>query len=382
MGKHIWGYWDCDCGRKHIRGDKTDCPGCGRPRNENTKFYVDSNSIAYVEDTDKNNDPDWICGFCSSGNSSKLDFCARCGASKESSTGNYFDYHSDEKSGVDSEDSEVNYSCNSEQIFPDKEVNEVSGSKPLAALVSKIPIRTVRQVGIGAIVVAVLTAIVFFCIWLFTPIEHQMAIEGFEWSRNIEIEELRTFDESEWSLPSEARLQYTRNELHHYEDVFDHYETKSKQVPHERIVGYDEHTSYRDLGNGQFEEVVTQTPVYETYYETEYYESAVYRQEPRYATKYYYEIDRWVHGYDVPTFGFDKDPYWGTYTLGAKERKGKSSERYYITGCIDSKERKFSISFSDWKACEKGNTVSFTTYRFSSDILEIEFLHSNSIGSE
>ena len=61
MGKHIWGYWDCDCGCKHIRGDKTDCPGCGRPRNENTKFYNYGGKCRYFDQgsyAEKNNAAD------------------------------------------------------------------------------------------------------------------------------------------------------------------------------------------------------------------------------------------------------------------------------------------------------------------------------------
>lgn len=372
MSRHIWGYWDCDCGRKHIRGDKTDCPGCGRPRNENTEFYMDSDHIEYVADTDKNANPDWICGFCGSGNSSKLDYCTRCGASKDDNKGDYFDYHSEEPD-LNTKDRETDYSheAEAEPATSNPASKDEQPKNPLAGLMAKIPTRTKQQIGIIALIIAAVTAITFFCIWLFTPVEHQMTIEGFEWSRNIEIEELRTFDGSGWSLPNEARLQYTRNEIHHYEDVLDHYETKSKQVPHQRISGYEEHTSYRNLGNGQFEEVVTRTPKYETYYETEYYQSAVYRQEPRYATKYYYEIDRWTHSCDISTSGCDKEPYWGIYTLGTKERKGKTTERYFIVGMIENKQHKFTLPLADWNRYVLGDEISFTSYRFSNDILEI-----------
>lgn len=373
MSKHVWGYWDCDCGRSHIRGDKTDCPGCGRPRNSDTVFYMDADNVEYVDDAVKNEDPDWICGFCGSGNSSKLDYCARCGASKEDNDGDYFDYHSGELE--ESETSVANTGKSIDIEVPaDSQQEKISIKETLSVLLFHLAVKLKYYRGkivIAAGTVLAVTALVFFFTWLFTPVEHHMTIDGFEWSRNIEIEELRTFDESGWSLPNEARLQYTRNEIHHYEDVLDHYETKSKQVPHQRISGYEEHTSYRDLGNGQFEEVVTRTPKYETYYETEYYQSAVYRQEPRYATKYYYEIDRWVHGYDILTSGFDKKPYWGTYVLGARERKGKSTEKYFIVGIADNKQQKFTLPFADWNRYALGDEISFTTYRFSSDILEI-----------
>ena len=37
----------------------------------------------------------------------------------------------------------------------------------------------------------------------------------------------------------------------------------------------------------------------------------VYRQDPVYATKYYYDIDKWVDtGNDYPSSGKDHKPYW------------------------------------------------------------------------
>ena len=45
------------------------------------------------------------------------------------------------------------------------------------------------------------------------------------------------------------------------------------------------------MGNGYFEEETISTPVYETYYETEEYQEPIYRDEPVYAMKYYYDID-------------------------------------------------------------------------------------------
>ncbi len=200
-----------------------------------------------------------------------------------------------------------------------------------------------------------------------------MTIENFQWKRNIEIEELTTINESGWSLPYEARLQYSQQEIHHYEEVMDHYEQKSKQVPYQSVVGYDENVSYRDLGNGQFEEVITKTPKYDTFYKTEYYSSAVYRKEPQYATKYYYEIDKWVHSYNVITSDYNKSPYWGEYTLTNKTRKGKSFEQYSIIGYIDNKEKSFNLSYSEWNKLNVGDTITFTTYRFNNEILSFTY---------
>lgn len=58
-----------------------------------------------------------------------------------------------------------------------------------------------------------------------------------------------------------------------------------------------------DMGNGYFEEETISTPVYETYYETEEYQEPIYRDEPVYAMKYYYDIDRYVYERSVNTSG-------------------------------------------------------------------------------
>ena len=73
-------------------------------------------------------------------------------------------------------------------------------------------------------------------------------------------------------MPSGARLKYEKNEIYDYEKVVDHYEIKTKQVEKTRISRYETYvTGYKDLGNGYFEEITDERPVYETYYESEEY---------------------------------------------------------------------------------------------------------------
>ena len=63
-------------------------------------------------------------------------------------------------------------------------------------------------------------------------------------------------------MPEEARLQDSRLEFSHYQEVLDHYEQKSRQVEKHRITGYEEYVvGYRDLGNGYFEEITEQRPI-------------------------------------------------------------------------------------------------------------------------
>lgn len=114
----------------------------------------------------------------------------------------------------------------------------------------------------------------------------------------------------------------------------------------------------RDLGNGYFEEIISSRPIYETYYETQEYQESVYRDEPIYQTKYYYEIDKWIYERSVKTNGVDKTPYWGDVTLDSDEKISTRSENYYITGSNKrNKSSKVSLSFDDWNSLEVGQTV-------------------------
>lgn len=216
-----------------------------------------------------------------------------------------------------------------------------------------------------AIVLAVLLSIIGV-VFLFTPKEANMEITDFSWSRSISIEQNRTFHESDWSVPAGGRITSQKMEFHHYQSVLDHYETRTREVARERLSHYEYSTTLRDMGNGYFEEETVSTPVYETYYETEEYQEAVYRDEPVYAMKYYYDIDRYVYERSVNTSGNDKEPYWGEVKLNYDERVSKRNEEYKISGISDEKEKRtleISVNFEKWNVLEKGQTVKVKIYK-------------------
>ena len=118
-------------------------------------------------------------------------------------------------------------------------------------------------------------------------------------------------------------------------------------------------SGYRDLGNGYFEEITSERPVYETYYETETYQEPVYRSEPVYRTKYYYEIDKWLYERSVSTSGIDSTPYWGKVNLKSDERESSRSDTYEVKG-IDLKtdeEISFYLNFEDWSTLRVGQNL-------------------------
>ena len=206
--------------------------------------------------------------------------------------------------------------------------------------------------------IAFLLFLIMFAFW---PIKEEVYVSGFEWERNIAIEELQTFKESGWSAPAGARVYDEKWEFRRYDQVIDHYETK--QVRKSRTVqdGYTVSVSYRDNGNGTATRVENKTPKYKTEYYTETVKEPVYKKVEVWDTKYYYEIDRWVSVRESNASGTDKAPYWNTgYSLSDKERdttKHESYEVLYDNGDTET------LPFDEWMEVELGDGYVITKNR-------------------
>lgn len=357
MGKLIEGRWDCPrCGVKGIKASSKNCPNCGNPQDENIKFYM-PDKIDYVSDEEAkkiSRNPDWECSFCGSLNSDNDIFCRNCGASKEDSKRNYFEIQKRQKEKQTKQCKEKTEPLQDSKRNQSEPVYKQRAASPLPKrnknLKSILP-WILGLAGVGFILA--------FIISLFVPTVKDVTVEDFSWKRSIAIEELTTFNESDWSLPVGARLRYTQREVKDHKTVLDHHETvtvtKTRQVR-----DHDEtEKTYTDLGNGYFDEHVSKTPVYrtETYQETS--EKPIYREDPVYATKYYYEIDRWVTVDRVIASGKDHDPHWPDVNLKEEQRKGNKSETYTVVVTIEGKDttKEYSMPFDEWKSLEKGSTV-------------------------
>lgn len=413
MGRLVYGYWDCEyCGATGIRGDKRECPGCGRARGEHTKFYMRSGVKEYVPTHKENRNPDWVCDFCDTLNSANTNVCESCGSVRGSKPRTYFDVRAEENkreaelrahvsrtidTHIDREydvrtatsgirESSYSAPIGFEEAEPEPKIPEyVDNGNPFkdepeererlaksqveiptfgdkvaeaAGSVGKSLAKAGKAVGgffarfwTPMLITVLVAAVIGGIVWLCIPKEHDLTIREMTWERNINIEKYAWVDDSGWSLPSGARLKYTNEEIYTYTQVFSHYETKTREV----VVGYETKVvGYRDLGNGQFEEITQQVPVYGT----EEYQEAVYDSVPVYETKYYYEIQRWIHGRNVKTSGSGLEPYWGEVVLGEKERQGTSSETYTIVGVDeDGEAMKVTVSYDDYMKLEVGATV-------------------------
>ena len=319
MSKLVMGYWDCPfCGSTGIRGDVTNCPSCGRARGE-VQFYMkdhaeggsrEENERADVEYLSEeqakyvSKNPDWYCSFCNSLNSDNAQFCGNCGASRADSESNYFQMLERKKAREAAE-----AGTQSQAQAPQKQ-----SRKPLL------------------IFLVILLAVVGLFVWRNgSKTAGDLRVTALNWVRTINIEENRVYHESGWNLPAGAEQTAARNEVHHYDQVFDHYENVDVQRSRQVVDHYETYYTYSDNGNGTFTEVPHERPVYSTEYYTETVQQPVYRSVPRYATKYYYDIWRWTPSRNVTSSGDSHETAWPDYTLADNEREGQRTEVYRFT---------------------------------------------------
>lgn len=339
--KIVEGYWDCTyCNTKGIGGLQKHCPNCGNPQAEGTKFYMDPQKVKYLEPEKAKNygkGADWICAYCNSYNRHNALNCSNCGASKKEAPKDYFGNNLQ---------SDSTHHISSPEIPPNNIDNSYTTSSPSLnqKLRNIIPLDLALKIG-G--ILAIVLIIIFLLIKLFTPKYYTAELSDKTWERNIKIEELKTYNESDWNLPYGARMYNTKQEIKSYQQVFDHYEKESYKVPYE-VFDHNE-VYYTDNGDGTFTE--HSKPIYRTEYKTEYKDVPKYRTEPVYATKYYYYIDRWTYTKSITSSGHTNAPYWNEeFCLSEKEREKNRDENYILYFTTDKKTYSKNVSLTEWNS--------------------------------
>lgn len=340
------GRWDCQyCGTIGNLGRYRQCQNCGRSRPEGTKFYLADD----VQVTDKKLQrqalvgPDWVCEFCGTSNAADIQICGSCGAPRE------------ESSPVQKvTDYEPGGAPTSGDMTFDKEPDSKEPAEEKQKSRPKIPIIAVV---VAAVVGILCLAIGAFLI--FGSSDTEAVVSGFEWERTVEIEQFQTVVEEDWQLPNEARLISQREEIHHYDQILDHYETRQREVQEQVQVGSETYVcGQRDLGNGFFEDIECDRPIYETKTRIETFEEPIYRDEPVFQTLYTYEIDKWIVVNTETSSGNDHEPYWPRVNLSNDEREG-DTEEYYVVVFTDSEGNIYDWETSpdDWRSFERGQQV-------------------------
>ena len=332
--KIVMGYWDCPfCDTKGIKGTLRACPNCGRARAKDTKFYMKAANheevvsrgeyLSEEEAATKGRGEDWQCSYCGSLNSVLDTTCKSCGHVRDESDKVYTDMRVDEDRK------------NAERAAAAARMAGTSSAQKQSAK------QRFKMTKARAIILAIVAVVAVALVANALPHEHDYRVTGKDWERTVEVEQYLYVDESDWSLPDGGDLVETRSEIHHYNHVLDHYETRTRSYQERVETG--SHTEYRyhDNGDGTFTEESYTVPdySYETRYET--YEEPVYRDDPVYATRYYYKIWRWRYKMTVTNAGdSDDEPADPTYNLAADERFGAHGATYRLHGYLDDDEEK------------------------------------------
>ncbi len=364
MGKLVMGYWDCPyCDSKGIRGDVAVCPSCGRARGD-VKFYMKGHTedqareaderggIEYVDEEKArfvNRGPDWYCSFCNSLNSDGAAFCTSCGASRESSEGNYFDMLKRKQ------EREASDAAPAPDARPEPQPAKPAGKKSPALFI-----------GIAVILAVIIGLIVFMN---GNTTRGDNTVTAVSWERIIAVEENVLCHESGWSVPEGGQITGQRREISSYRQVLDHYENVEVQRSRQVIDHYETWYSYQDMGNGYYEEIEHERPVYKTEYYTETESQPVYRQEPVYGTMYDYDIWRWKAARNVRAADEGHKAWWPDPALGTREREAGRSEAYRIT--VEAGEKKTRTTYrmkeADWLQINVGDSLFITARRSGAD---------------
>jgi hypothetical protein len=333
------GVWDCQhCGTRGLLGREQSCRGCGAVRPPNVRFRLPESADDITSPdllTRAAEGPDWGCVQCGTSNSGRQTSCQQCGAARDSV-----------------------------QAAPAPPRFGASESLVVSAWRSR-PVR---------LIALVVVALALVLSWLFSSQTETLQVQSTHWKREHHIERISTVTEEDWSVPSGGREHSRFRAVHHYDQVLDHYETRTRQV---QTGTRQVKTGTRDLGNGFFEDVYSDEPVYGT----ETYEEPIYRDEPRYATKYRYQIERWKP-FRVDQAEGERGPRWPDTTLATgsrphnvgAERVADKKEVYTVT-LLDTQRGKthsVDLSQSDWDRYDVGANVTARMTRWGS-IREIVF---------
>ena len=393
-GRTFYSKWDCThCGNKGIRGDIKTCPSCGNPVGSGVKYYLDTNDLVEVSPSANiSKNPHWRCDYCGSYNSDHDMSCRNCGGIRTLETKNYFTQDEKPKPKAEPQSQSSYYSSSVGSLHSDVDDNDsddydydydytpsprpsysssYSSAEGRTETIWEKIIETIKAnpIIVSGVVISILL-IIAGCL-LFIPKERDLLVDGVSWERSYDIAQYKTVREDDWDLPSNARLAYTRKEIHHYEQVFDHYETEHYT---ERVFDHNERyvSGYRDNGNGTHSEVYSTRAVYRTEYKTR--QVAKYRSEPVKKTKYYYDIDKFVYDHTNTAQGADKDPHWpeepkewsGDPKIG-DERITDKHEKYFVAGrIIGEKEnhdlKEYTINYDEWLTVNPGDTIRVKIY--------------------
>ncbi len=365
------GRWLCrSCGAEN-RGRNESCSGlsghdgCGVARPTEVRFYLPENSpivtdVAELADADSG--ADWHCDHCGGANKNayankRVTQCVHCGAGRD---------------GGDIDTATLSYA---------------EGAAPRTAVQANPPRPSRRQTEVivpltttGSYQYILATAVgllaVVGLVWYFFFIAYTIdaRVTDFSWTRSVTIERYQTVREDDWDIPVGGREVDATTKIRSYRQVFDHNETRTRQVSEQVASGSESYScGTTDLGNGYFRDNTCSRTTYQTEYHTETYSEPVYRDEPVYDTWYTYDIERWLVNRTPLASGKNHTPVWPDYTLANNHERVSSKPEQYMVYLIDVKKRQYihELPLAEWSKLGMNQVMSLTRNRVGS-ILDLK----------
>jgi hypothetical protein len=289
------GKWKCAyCGAVNL-GREMKCAQCGQPRGKDVRFFLDDDAAEVTDQgllSQASAGADWTCSFCGTNNQGGATSCKQCGAERGSSA------------------------SLKEKVVPapgQSGPSAPSDGSAVPAAARRLSPLAIAGIAVGAVAVMALLYFLFF-----TAREATAVLDRGEWQRSIAVEELRLVTRQAWegSVPAGATVLRTWDEK---------YGTEKIQTGTERRK-----TGTRDKGNGFFEDVYEDVPVYT--------ERDVYKK------KVEFKIQEWVETRTVKAQGdMASPPAWPALTLAAAEREKGRQESAAVYFTLDGKSHKYAV---------------------------------------
>jgi hypothetical protein len=338
------GAWDCpDCGRVRNRGPEKHCAGCGSPRSPHVPFYLpeDAPEVTDPEALRRAKaGPDWKCNFCGADNAAGYAHCTGCGGSADGTT----------RRPV------IEYRDPPPEAEPPPKPKKKRGCLKVGCLGMLLTFLALLLVG--------------------GPEEVEVSVTGFAWERTATLEQLVTEVEEAWEdqLPAGARILERRQEQRTVNKVQIGTETRTRTVTEREQVGTEQvKVGVRDLGNGYFEDIFEERPVYETHEREESYEAPVYRGDPVFDTRVRFEIDRWKQSRQIRLADQGRPGRWLEMGLDRDERVREVRGTYtvYFAG-PEGKTLHFETANEElWRTIREGGRYRVKAYTGSGKVTKI-----------
>ena len=309
------GYWKCPYCTNRNDGPVTVC-GCGKARDKDVEFKLDDSAPVVTNSTELREakvGANKFCSYCNGSYPATLGTCPSCASGAVGGTLPVGDYVPD-RSKVKIEKPRAPYSGYSRSFYSSSTQKSYgSGGRSLMPWL----------IGGGGILFVI--AILFF---LFSTSDvRSVNITKFSWEKEIYVNQLRTFTESDWDVPSGGRVIDRDRRVKDHEQVVAGYRYDWEDEPYED--GVDKYVCGKtNLGNGYFEDKICKKPIIKN--RRKQIKVPIMEDRSIYATWYTFKIDRWVHGRTLKLAREDRFPVWPDLVLSRDEKEDSRLESYSI----------------------------------------------------